>query len=56
MSDAANAYELPADAAEYLEALEDAADAIAARRALAEPAASIPADQVWAELDVDGRG
>ena len=89
MSDAANAYELPADqtvpadvvrvaadgevvyltrdvtpvaalvsadAAEYLEALEDAADAIAARRALAEPAASIPADQVWAELGVDGRG
>jgi prevent-host-death family protein len=42
-----------ADAAEYLEALEDAADVIAARRALAEDAPSIPAEQVWAELGVD---
>ena len=44
---------VPADAAEYLEALEDAADAIAARRALAEDAPSIPAEQVWAELGLD---
>jgi prevent-host-death family protein len=44
---------VPADAAEYLEALEDAADIIAARRALAEQAPSVPADQVWAELGVD---
>ena len=42
-----------ADAAEYLEALEDAADSIAARRALAEQAPSIPADEVWAELGTD---
>ena len=41
-----------ADAAEYLEALEDAADIIATRRALAEQAPSVPADQVWAELGV----
>jgi antitoxin (DNA-binding transcriptional repressor) of toxin-antitoxin stability system len=86
MSDAANAYELPADqtvpadvaneaaegevvylsrdgkpvaalvsanAADCLEALEDAADIIVARRALAEQAPSIPADEVWAELGVD---
>lgn len=38
---------MSADAAEYLEALEDAADAIAARRALAEQAPSVPAKQVW---------
>jgi prevent-host-death family protein len=44
---------VPADAAEYLEALEDAADIIAARRAMAEQAPSVPADQVWAELGVD---
>jgi hypothetical protein len=50
-----NAYELPADQTVPAD-VEDAADAIAARRALAEPAASIPADQVWAELGVDGRG
>jgi prevent-host-death family protein len=89
MSDAAHAYELPADqtvpaeavreaaggevvyltrngtpvaalvsaaAAEYLEALEDAADVIAARRALAEPAPSVAAEQVWTELDIDDRG
>jgi hypothetical protein len=62
MSDAGHAYELsadetvPADAAEYLEALEDAADAIAARRALAEQAPSVPAQQVWAELGVDDNG
>ncbi len=42
-----------ADAAECLEALEDATDIIAARRALAEQAPSIPADEVWAELGVD---
>jgi prevent-host-death family protein len=42
-----------ADAAEYLEALEDAADIIATRRALAEQAPSVPADQVWAEPGVD---
>lgn len=42
-----------ADAAAYLEALEDAADVIAARQALAEPGPSIPADRVWAELDAD---
>ncbi|HEV2893803.1 MAG TPA: hypothetical protein VG411_08630, partial [Actinomycetota bacterium] len=42
-----------ADAAEYLEALEDAADIIASRRALAEQAPSVPGDQVWAELGVD---
>jgi antitoxin (DNA-binding transcriptional repressor) of toxin-antitoxin stability system len=42
-----------ADAAEYLEALEDAADIIAARRALAEDAPLIPADQVWAELGLN---
>jgi mRNA interferase RelE/StbE len=41
---------VPADAAEYLEALQDAADVIAARRALAEQAPSVPAEQVWAEL------
>jgi hypothetical protein len=46
---------VPAEAAEYLEALEDAADVIAARRALAEDAPSIPAEQVWAELGLDGR-
>ncbi len=45
-----------ADAAEYLEALEDAADIIAARRALAEQAPSVPAEQLWAELGVDDRG
>jgi hypothetical protein len=45
-----------ADAAEYLEALEDATDVIAARRALAENAPSVPAEQVWAELGVDDRG
>ena len=44
------------DAAEYLEALEDAADVIAARRSLAEEAPSVPADQVWAELGIDDRG
>lgn len=44
---------VPADAAEYLQALEDAADAIAARRALAEGGPSIPAEQVWAELGLD---
>ena len=41
---------VPADAAAYPEALEDAADVIAARRALAEDAPSIPAEQAWAEL------
>jgi antitoxin (DNA-binding transcriptional repressor) of toxin-antitoxin stability system len=46
---------VPADAAEYLEALEDAADVIAARRALAEPSPSLAAEQVWAELGVDDR-
>jgi prevent-host-death family protein len=89
MSDAANAFELPADqsvpadvvreaaggeviyltrdgtpvaavvsadAAEYLEALEDAADIIAARRALAEQAPSVSAEEVWTELGVDDRG
>jgi prevent-host-death family protein len=45
-----------ADAADYLEALEDAADIIAARRALAEQAPSVPAEQVWAELGLDDRG
>jgi prevent-host-death family protein len=45
---------VPAEAAaEDLEALEDAADAIAARRALADDAPSIPAAQVWAELGLD---
>ena len=44
-----------ADAAEYLEALEDAADIIAARRALDEQAPSVPAEQVWAELGIDDR-
>ena len=44
---------VPADAAEYLEALEDAADVIAARRALAEQAPSVTAEQVWAELGID---
>jgi antitoxin (DNA-binding transcriptional repressor) of toxin-antitoxin stability system len=44
-----------ADAAEYLEALEDAADVIAARRALADKAPSIAAEEVWAELGIDGR-
>jgi len=38
-----------ADAAEYLEALEDAADIIAARRALADPAPSIPLAELLAE-------
>lgn len=43
-----------ADAAEYLEALEDAADVIAARRALHPgDGPSVPAEQVWAELGVD---
>jgi prevent-host-death family protein len=46
---------VPAEAAEYLEALEDAADVIAARRALADGAPSVPAEQVWAELGLDGR-
>jgi prevent-host-death family protein len=45
-----------ADAAEYLQALEDAADTIAARRALAEQALSVPAAQVWRELGVDDLG
>ena len=45
-----------ADAAEYLEALEDAADIIAARRSLAEQEPSIPAEQLWAELGVDDQG
>jgi hypothetical protein len=44
---------VPPDAAEYLEALEDAADIIAARRALAEDAPSIPAEEIWAELGVN---
>ena len=44
---------VPAEAAEYLEALEDTADAIAARRALADDAPSIPAEQVGAELGLD---
>jgi hypothetical protein len=48
-----NGAPVPAEAAEYLEALEDAADAIAARRALADDAPSIPAEQVWAELGLD---
>ena len=47
---------VPADAAEYLQALEDAADIIAARRALAEQAPSVPAEEVWTELGVDDRG
>jgi antitoxin (DNA-binding transcriptional repressor) of toxin-antitoxin stability system len=38
-----------ADAAEYLEALEDAADIIAARRALADPAPAIPLSELLAE-------
>jgi antitoxin Phd len=45
-----------ADAAEYLEALEDAADIIAARRSLAEQGPSVPAEQLWADLGVDDRG
>jgi hypothetical protein len=48
-----NGAPVPAEAAEHLEALEDAADAIAARRALADDAPSIPAEQVWAELGLD---
>jgi antitoxin (DNA-binding transcriptional repressor) of toxin-antitoxin stability system len=44
-----------ADAAEYLEALEDAADVIGARRALADEAPSIAAENVWAELGIDDR-
>jgi len=44
----------PADTAPCPEALEDAADAVAARRALAEDAPWIPAEQVWAELGLDG--
>jgi hypothetical protein len=48
-----NGAPVPAEAAEYLEALEDAADAIAARGALADDAPSIPAEQVWAELGLD---
>lgn len=44
---------VPAEAAEYLQAREDAADAVAARRALADDAPSIPAEQVWAELGLD---
>lgn len=43
----------PAEAAEYLEALENAADIIAVRRALADDAPSVPAEQVWAELGLD---
>ena len=39
---------VPVDAAEYLEALEDAADVIAARRALAEEGPSVAAEQLWA--------
>ena len=42
-----------ADAAAYLEALEDATDVVLARRALAEPGPSIPAERVWAELGVE---
>jgi hypothetical protein len=45
---------VPTDTAVCLEALEDAADAVAARRALAEGAPLIPAEQVWAELGLDG--
>jgi antitoxin (DNA-binding transcriptional repressor) of toxin-antitoxin stability system len=40
---------VPADAAEYLEALEDAADIIAARRALSNPEPRIPLSEVLAE-------
>jgi prevent-host-death family protein len=47
---------VPADAAEYLQALEDAADIIAARRALAEQAPSVSAEKVRTELGVDDRG
>ncbi|HYY78840.1 MAG TPA: hypothetical protein VFD04_06595 [Actinomycetes bacterium] len=45
---------VPADAAAYLEALEDAADVIAAHRALAEQGPSVPAEQVWEELGLAG--
>lgn len=35
-----------------VEALEDAADLAAARTSLAEPGDNIPADRLWAELDL----
>jgi antitoxin (DNA-binding transcriptional repressor) of toxin-antitoxin stability system len=40
---------VPADAAEYLEALEDAADVIAARRALSNTEPRIPLSELLAE-------
>jgi hypothetical protein len=40
---------VPADAAEYLEALEDAADVIAARRALSHQEQRIPLSELLAE-------
>jgi prevent-host-death family protein len=43
---------VPADAADEIEAAEDAADIAAAEAAIAEPAEDIPAEVVWAELGI----
>jgi prevent-host-death family protein len=64
MSDAANAYELPADQTVPADVVRVAADGEVVYltrdgtpvAALVSADAADPADQVWAELGVDGRG